>query len=659
MSGLIGPQSARFVFLPFRPTSPSASVVSQNVFYEEEGAFKVGTILADHNTSLQVEAPHGKRSKVKSSAVLFRFDAPSIAGFMEAAQKAASEIDVDFLWQCCGEAEFSYDTLAREYYGRAAQPIEAAAVLLRLHGAPMYFYKKARGHYKAAPEAALKAALAGIERKKQQALAKQSYIEQLTASRLPTEFAPVLNKLLYRPDRNSIEWKALEEASAQLRITPAHLIERCGGIPSAHDYHLKRFLLEHFPRGTDFAGAPALGEPADLPDAETAAFSIDDAATTEIDDAFSLTPLPDGNWRIGVHIAAPGLGVTPGSTIDAMARERLSTVYYPGGKITMLPEEAIRRYTLAENRACPALSLYIDATPQLDVVATFNRLERVCISANLRHDALEAQFNEKTIAEGAIDHACGRELHTLWTFSSRLARARRGDEETTLRPEYSFRVDNDRVAITRRQRGTPIDTLVSELMIFANREWGRQLADSATAAIYRVQGNGKVRMSTVPAGHEGLGVAQYVWASSPLRRYVDLLNQRQIIALTRGETPPLQAGDEALLSAMRDFELTYEAYAEFQRAMERYWCLRWIVQENRSVLPGRVIRDNLVRLDELPLVLRVPSLPVLESGAGVQLAALDIDFLELTLRCEYRGRLENRNEGVAAGHRAADSSIPL
>ena len=196
-------------------------------------------------------------------------------------------------------------------------------------------------------------------------------------------------------------------------------------------------------------------------------------------------------------------------------------------------------------------------------------------------------------------------------------------------------------------------------MIFANREWGRQLADSATAAIYRVQGNGKVRMSTVPAGHEGLGVAQYVWASSPLRRYVDLLNQRQIIALTRGETPPLQAGDEALLAAMRDFELTYEAYAEFQRAMERYWCLRWIVQENRSVLPGRVIRDNLVRLDELPLVLRVPSLPVLESGAGVELAVLDIDFLELTLRCEYRGRLENRNEGVAADHRAADSSIPL
>jgi exoribonuclease-2 len=192
-------------------------------------------------------------------------------------------------------------------------------------------------------------------------------------------------------------------------------------------------------------------------------------------------------------------------------------------------------------------------------------------------------------------------------------------------------------------------------MIFTNREWGRQLAAAGVAAIYRVQGNGKVRMSTVPAGHEGLGVEQYVWATSPLRRYVDLVNQRQIIALTRGESPPLRAGDEALLSAMRDFELTYEAYAEFQRAMERYWCLRWIVQEHRTALAGRVIRENLVRLEELPLVLRVPSLPVLEPGTAVELAVADIDFLDLTLRCEFRERLENGSTGPAR----ADSTISL
>jgi exoribonuclease-2 len=634
--------------------------VSKNIFYEEEGDFKVGSVLADNNTSLQVEAPHGKRSKVKASVVLFRFEAPPLTGFMDAAQKVAAEIDIEFLWQCCGEAEFSYDALAREYFGHAPDAVEAAGVLLRLHGAPMYFYKKGHGRYKAAPKEALTAALAGIERRKQQALTKQSYIGQLTASRLPPEFTPVLNNLLYRPDKNSMEWKALEEASAALKTTPARLIERCGGIPSVHDYHLNRFLFEYFPRGTGFGAVPPVPEPIDLPLADAEAFSIDDAATTEIDDAFSLNALPGGNWRIGVHIAAPALGVAPGSPIDAIARERLSTVYYPGGKITMLPEAAIQRFTLAENHACPALSLYVEITPGLDVVSVSNRLEHVAIGANLRHDALEREFNEQTIAANAGNHRYARELRILWAFADKLARARRGEAgEAVLRPEYSFHVKNDRVAITQRCRGTPIDTVVSELMIFTNREWAGQLAKHAAAAIYRVQGNGKVRMSTVPASHEGLGVEQYMWASSPLRRYIDLVNQRQLVALTRGEPAPCRAGDAALLSAMRDFELTYEAYAEFQRTMERYWCLRWLIQENRGTAAGRVIRDNLVRLDELPLVVRVPSLPVLDPATPVELVVADIDVLELALRCEFRGRLENQSGSAAAPDQDTDSAISL
>ena len=103
-----------------------------NVFYEEDGGFKVGAILADNDTSLQVEAPHGKRSKVKASAVLLRFDKPALADFLEGAHRAADEIDIDFLWQCCGEAEFDYAALAREYFGHEPGALESAAALLRL-----------------------------------------------------------------------------------------------------------------------------------------------------------------------------------------------------------------------------------------------------------------------------------------------------------------------------------------------------------------------------------------------------------------------------------------------------------------------------------------------------------------------------------------------
>jgi exoribonuclease-2 len=226
---------------------------------------------------------------------------------------------------------------------------------------------------------------------------------------------------------------------------------------------------------------------------------------------------------------------------------------------------------------------------------------------------------------------------TLLGFARALEAARRGGEaEYEARPEYSFYVENDRVRIVRRLRGTPIDRIVSELMIHVNGAWGRELAAEGLAAIYRVQEGGKVRMSTVPAAHEGLGVSAYAWASSPLRRYVDLVNQRQLIALARGETPPYRASDERLLVAMRDFESAYEAYGEFQRQMERYWCLRWLVQERAETVSATVLRESLARFDELPLVVRVPSLPPLDAGSPVELAVTGVDLLELTLQCEFR-----------------------
>ena len=612
-----------------------------NVFYEEDGQFKVGTVLADNDTSLQVEAPHGRRSKVKAGAVLFRFEQPPLANFMDGAQKLADEIDVDFLWQCCGEAEFSYDGLAREYFGHAPGPAESAGVLLRLHGAPMYFYKKGRGRYKAAPEDALKAALASVEKKRQQALKKDDYVAKLTALQLPDGFRAQLPQLLYKPDKNALEWKALDAACQAMKLSPAHLLDKCGALPSSHDYHLNRFLFEHFPHGTGFGSVGPAELPAGLPLAPVRAFSIDDATTTEIDDAFSVTQLAGGNWQVGIHIAAPVLGVAPGSAADQVARERLSTVYFPGAKITMLPEPVIGPYSLDAGAPRPALSCYAELTPALEVVAIRSAVESVPIAANLRHDELDAVFNTATVAGGTVQHEFGPELMLLWRFVTTLEAGRgKADAAQGERPDYSFCVENDRVRIVPRRRGTPLDKVVSELMIFVNRHWGEALDAAGVAAIYRNQGGGLVRMSTVPSGHAGLGVEHYIWASSPLRRYIDLLNQRQIVAFVRGETPAYQANSEALLSALRDFEITYDAYAEFQRAMERYWCLRWLLQEDAGGVTASVLRENLVRFDELPLVARVPSLPALESGARVELAVANIDLLELTFHCEFQKRLD-------------------
>jgi exoribonuclease-2 len=502
----------------------------------------------------------------------------------------------------------------------------------------MYFYRKGRGRYKAAPEESLRAALASVERKRLQAEQKARYVEALTAFQLPEAFAPALTQLLYAPDKNSVEWKAVEEACAAVKLTPPRLLKRCGAAFSEHDFHLGRFLFECFPGGTGF---PALAREQALPDlpvADVRAFSIDDAMTTEIDDAFSVSGLSSGGWRVGVHIALPALGITPDSELDRAARERLSTVYFPGDKITMLPAGVIDEFTLAAGALRPALSFYIDVAADFAILRETTRVERIAVAENLRHDALEPVFNEQTVATG-IDHAYGQELQVLWRFASALERARLGEEpEAQARPEYSFYADAGGARRPPPRRPTPMDKVVSELMIHVNSAWGRELAESGIAGIYRVQTNGKVRMSTVAAEHAGLGVAQYMWASSPLRRYVDLINQRQIVAWAMRQPAPYAPKDERLLAAMRDFELAYDAYAEFQRNMERYWCLRWLMQEARELVTATVLRESLVRFDELPLVARVPSLPDLPPGEAVEIAVGGMDLFDLSLQCEFRRR---------------------
>ena len=605
-----------------------------NIFYEEDGYFKVASIMSETGGALQIESQSGKRSKLKASNVLIRFEGDT-SRFIELANAEAANLEIDFMWECCGESEFAFDEFALDYYGRKPTFIEAAATAIKLHSAPIYFNRKGKGRYKAATAEVLKAALAGLDKKRLLAEKMASLVAQLKAHALPDEIANKLESLLYAPDKNTFEYKTLDTAAAESHLSHLKLLQACGAIPSIHDYHLGTFLREYFAKGTDFAEYAIDEIPQDLPLAESQAFSIDDSTTTEIDDAFSIKVLANGNTLVGIHIAAPALGIAVDSPLDVEIMHRLSTVYMPGNKITMMPEAAIRPFSLDAGEIKPVLSLYLEVAPSLEIVARETRLERIKMADNLRHDALEPFFNEETLVQDS-GHPYWSQLLFLFNLAESLEKSRgKYDPSKPPQVDYNFYVTDGMVSIVGRRRGSPMDKLVAELMIEANNQWGALLAQHEVPGLYRAQTGGKVFMTTRPEPHQGLGVAQYAWSTSPLRRAVDLINQRQIIAAIQSTPPSYPKNSPALTTHLRNFEQTYSAYNLFQTHMERYWCLQYLVQENITEVTATVWRDNLVRLVEVPFFTKVHSLPVLKPSTRVTLQIKEIDTLLMELSTRF------------------------
>jgi len=614
-----------------------------NVFYEEDGHFKVAAVMAENPGSLQVESHTGKRSKIKTANVLLRFES-ALNGFMEAAHQEAEQLDTAFLWECSGEPEFSFEDLAKDYYGTQPTSIQAAAIAIKVHSAPVYFYRKGKGRYKAAPEETLKLALAAVERKRLQAEQMAAWVVQLNNKQLPDGFAEKADALIYSPDKNSLEWKAIEEAARTSGRLALSVMSDAGLIKNAHDYHLGAFLREMFSDGTEFPPFDEVAIPKDLPLATVSAFSIDDATTDEIDDAFSLETLSNGNIRVGIHIAAPALSVKVDSVLDAIVLKRLSTVYMPGNKITMLPESVVRPFSLDAGENKPVLSLYCEVTATFEVVSHESKIEQIKIADNLRHDTLEPLFNVNTLAQDS-GHPYWAKLKFLHEFAELLEKARgKYDPNRAPQIDYNFYVTDGIVRIMPRERGSPMDKLVAELMIYANSTWGAELQQGDIPGIYRAQTGGKVFMTTEAAPHQGLGVAQYAWSTSPLRRAVDLINQRQIIALLSKGIVPYQVEDGKLQAIIRDFEITYQSYGEFQTRMERYWCLQYLIQEKFTEVIATVWRENLVRIEGMFYITKVPSLPDLKAGTKVLLEIKHIDTLLMELNCKFKQIIESESD---------------
>jgi exoribonuclease-2 len=689
-----------------------------HALFDEAGKFLAGRILSEAEASLQVELETGKRVKVKSANLLLKFEKPAPAELLAAAQTLSTSIELDLAWEFAPEEDFGFADLAAVYFEDPPSLTQQAAALLRLHEAPHYFRRAGKGRYKKAPAEIIQQALAAIEKKRLLQLQIAEWAQELGQGRCPPPIREQLYKILFKPDKNAPEYKAVVEAARSTHLAPLDLLQKAGAIDSPYQFHWRRFLFENFPKGYGFPKLVAPEIKDDLPTAAVQAYSIDDSATTEIDDALSVQGLGSGTVTVGIHIAAPGLAVQRGDPIDHVSRNRLSTVYMPGYKLTMLPDEVVQRYTLQEGRACPAVSLYVAfKEDSLELLGHETKLERVPIVHNLRHDQIDQVVTAAWLEDSAYAHATPDPapltpaLRTELAFLHRLARHLkaqreivRGKPETFTRPDYTFKlirdagpsqgaeapsggsaahavasvgVSNDnegepqgdeQVVIGTRSRGAPLDLIVAEAMILANSSWGSWLAELGVPAIYRSQASlapgVKVRMGTKALPHAGIGVKSYAWSTSPLRRYTDLVNQWQIIACARhGRTAalaaPFKPKDAELFAIISGFDAAYGAYNGYQATIERYWTLKYIEQQGITELEATVFKDTLARADTLPLVLPVLGTQGLPRGARVRVKLGAIDEVALDVAGTVIERLDAQATPVAEEETGDDESEHL
>jgi len=639
------------------------------LLYEEGGDIKIATVQSASGSgdaeSWQATGLSGKKIKLKAKEVWLRFEKPQAQQVMDEAKILSMDIDLQLLWDCAPDEEFGLVDVALEYFGAQASISEQVALGIALQGAPVFFRRKGRGRFQRAPLEQLQAGLAALERKQKELEQQAVWQQDLVSGVFPTALQSQAKQLLFSPDKNTSAYKAFLAACTETGESPAQLMIRCGAIDSPLDYHQGMFLKAHFPNGSAHQESLAVDQTvldrviSELPLAQVNAFSIDDSGTTEIDDALSVTALVDGKHRIGIHIAAPGLAIAKDDPLDQVARTRMSTVYFPGNKITMLPDSVIKQFSLDAGAARPALSIYvdIDSSGILDKDSLQMRTEMVPMGANLRLEDLEHQVTEESLSDESSHFSYRQELSVLWTAAKLLHAGRQGQRVINgLRPEQLGMVDPnalprdfhfqitavqgvDRVEITPRQRGSILDTIVAEWMIYCNSASGHLLAEHGLPGLFRTQkgwGPLRTRMQTTPGPHEGLGLDYYAWCTSPLRRYSDLVNQWQLIALAKHGAAakmvaPFPPKDSNLMGIAADFEACYQAYGEYQDRLEKYWCLRWIAQDGGAKkVFVRHLKEGMSRLESIPLHLPVPELAMHPRMTRAEVAISDVDLLQLS-----------------------------
>lgn len=322
-------------------------------------------------------------------------------------------------------------------------------------------------------------------------------------------------------------------------------------------------------------------------------YTIDDETTTEIDDGLSWEVLPDGQERLWVHIADPTRWLVPEDELDLEARKRGSTVYLPTGMIPMFPEVlATGPMSLIQGRVCCALSFGIILGASGGVEDYSIHTSSIKPTYRLTYEDVDEMLQLRVQAEPEIAAIA------TWAQKRKAWRYAQGAISITM-PEAMIKVKDDEINIDILD-DSPSRQVVAEMMIVAGEVAARYGKAHNIPLPFRGQPQpelpseeellllpaGFVRacamrrcmpkseMSITPLRHAGLGLDTYTQATSPIRRYSDLLTHFQLKAHLRGEVLPFSA--DQLKEVMMTVTSITQEVTMVERQTNRYYALEYL-----------------------------------------------------------------------------------
>lgn len=537
---------------------------------------------------------------------------------LEDAREKAGALEFGLLWKSARGEACGLGLLARRLTGSDSPAARLLALFAYLNERPMFECDPA-GTFRPVGGDVAERIIRGRAKREEQAREDAEILRRMAAGDLSMIGPGDLDSVLFTKELRLRH--LLDRHCREAGVGREELLLRHGLLESELDYH-RRWVVHHLGLSEPAVPPAASSVFPDLPEnGADAPRTLDRAGTSEIDDALSFSRPGEGRIAVCAHVCMPSLGMPHGSDLDLHARRRMSTVYLPHEKFTMLPRDAYGAYSLLEGERRPVVTVRAEiALASGEVKVSRPRAETVRIRAN--HFFGDVADDGDLEAMGFPDAGICNEI------TAALRRRREGRENAQRTRRTLFVADPSDIRITIATSGVA-EELVAEMMILANSMLSALARERGIPIIYRVKGGSALS----PKRHTDIGLPSYGWFTSPLRRYTDLVNLRQALGVLGVPGADAPVGKDELRPIMEEFDRKYPQAQQAQRQLERYWVLRHLANNPGSVWDATVKEGAEIALPELQVGGKL-SKPPGRKRRELKVRPTEIDLYALSARFE-------------------------